>query len=75
MAKGGHDVPPEKVIARRSRSFDEFPWFFWSADKAWVFDNSGAEPKLVAEKELEGVAAYSEELLAELREGILRPRF
>lgn len=48
VAKGGHDVPADKVAARRARSFEQFSWFFWQADQAWVFDNSGAEPKLVA---------------------------
>lgn len=50
VAKGGHDVPPEKVRQRRERSFDQMPWFFWQADRAWIFDNSGTEPELVAQR-------------------------
>ena len=73
VAKGGHDVPADKVAARRTRSFEEFPWFFWQADQAWVFDNSGAEPKLVAGKENENSAWYSEALAPELREQIAVP--
>jgi predicted ABC-type ATPase len=48
VAKGGHDVSEDKVRARRERSFDQMPWFFWQADRAWMFDNSDSEPDLVA---------------------------
>jgi predicted ABC-type ATPase len=73
VAKGGHDVPAEKVAARRSRSFAEFPWFFWEADRALVFDNSGAELMLVAWKEQMGLAEISANLIPELHTGIARP--
>jgi predicted ABC-type ATPase len=48
VAKGGHDVPEEKVRARRERSFEQLKWFYRQANRAWIFDNSGAEPDLVA---------------------------
>ncbi|WP_114950753.1 AAA family ATPase [Sphingosinicella terrae] len=70
VAKGGHDVPLDKAASRRGRSFGEFPWFFWMADQAWVFDNSGAEPKLVAGKEGPSAAVLSESLHEQLRGGI-----
>jgi predicted ABC-type ATPase len=73
VAKGGHDVPADKVAARRARSFSEFPWFFWRADQAWVFDNSGAEPKLVAWRDGESRVFLSGALLDELRDGICDP--
>ncbi|MGZ8285953.1 MAG: AAA family ATPase [Allosphingosinicella sp.] len=72
VAKGGHDVPADKVAARRARSFTQFPWFFWEADQAWVYDNSASEPKLVASKDQIGVAALGEDLLPELRAGVMR---
>lgn len=50
VAKGGHDVPADKVAARRIRSFQQLRWFFDAADRAWVFDNSLSEPQLVARK-------------------------
>jgi predicted ABC-type ATPase len=50
VAKGGHDVPSDKVVSRRARSFEQLPWFFWQADRAWIFDNSGDEPELVASR-------------------------
>ena len=50
VAKGGHDVPPDKVKERRKRSFEQMPWFFWKADCAWIFDNSAVEPSLVAQQ-------------------------
>lgn len=50
VAKGGHDVPPDKVRDRRERSFDQMAWFFLQADRAWIFDNSGSAPELVASR-------------------------
>ena len=50
VAKGGHDVPEERVWARYVRSLAQLPWFFRRADRAWVFDNSGATPRLISEK-------------------------
>jgi predicted ABC-type ATPase len=70
VAKGGHNVPADKVASRRGRSLEEFAWFFWAADQAWIFDNSGAEPKLVAGKDSKNSAWYSSVLLPELREGL-----
>jgi predicted ABC-type ATPase len=72
VAQGGHDVPADKVEARRIRSFGEFPWFFWEAHWAAVFDNSGSELKLVASKEQMGVAEISGALAPELHDGIMR---
>lgn len=51
VAKGGHDVPPDKVRDRRVRSFEQAGWFFWQADRAWLFDNSGGEPVLVGRRD------------------------
>jgi len=50
VAKGGHDVPKDKVRERRERSFDQLSWFFAASDAACIFDNSGAEPELVGRK-------------------------
>lgn len=59
VAKGGHDVPPGKVEARRTRSFAQLRWFFDRADRAWVFDNSLSEPQLVARKADERITIRS----------------
>lgn len=50
VAKGGHDVPEDKIRERRLRSLEQLSWFFDQADMADIFDNSGAEPTLVASK-------------------------
>jgi predicted ABC-type ATPase len=54
VAKGGHDVPPDKIRERYGRSLKQLPWFLAQADKALVFDNSedapNATPRLIAEK-------------------------
>jgi predicted ABC-type ATPase len=48
VAEGGHDVPPDKVGSRRTRSFDQFVWFARHVDECLVFNNSTGEPELVA---------------------------
>lgn len=49
VAEGGHDVPTQKIIDRRLRSFRELAWFVRHVDQCHVFDNSTTEPALVAE--------------------------
>jgi predicted ABC-type ATPase len=75
VTKGGHDVPADKVRERRKRSFEQMPWFFWQADRAWIFDNSGGETELVAhrnESDMPIAYNYNDGLLAELVTGLER---
>jgi predicted ABC-type ATPase len=50
VAKGGHNVPKNKIIERRERSLQQLPWFLERAEQAWLFDNSGASPRLIGTK-------------------------
>lgn len=50
VSEGGHDVPRAKIIQRYGKSLRQLPWFLDQADRAWIYDNSGAKPKLIAEK-------------------------
>jgi predicted ABC-type ATPase len=50
VARGGHDVPEDKIRERRQRSFEQLPWFLEQADLALIFDNSGSNPQLVGQK-------------------------
>ena len=50
VLKGGHSVPEDKILSRYARSLDQLPWFLDQADQAWLFDNSGAAPRLIGEK-------------------------
>jgi predicted ABC-type ATPase len=50
VAEGGHDVPTEKVIGRRQRSFEQLAWFSGEADACYIYDNSTGEPELLASK-------------------------
>jgi predicted ABC-type ATPase len=63
VKKGGHSVPEEKIRARYARSLEQLHWFLDQADRAWVFDNSGAEPDLIAEK-LDGTVALAQNALS-----------
>jgi predicted ABC-type ATPase len=50
VAKGGHDVPTDKIVERRARSLAQLPWFLRQSDDAWLFDNSGESPQLIGSK-------------------------
>jgi predicted ABC-type ATPase len=50
VAKGGHNVPTDRIIERRERSLAQLPWFLAQADNAWLFDNSGEKPQLIGTK-------------------------
>jgi predicted ABC-type ATPase len=50
VAKGGHAVSERKIVDRYSRSLAQLPWFLEQANQASIFDNSGAEPTLIAQK-------------------------
>lgn len=51
VSGGGHDVPPEKIKKRWPRSFKMMPWFWRTADLAFLFFNGSPEsPIRLAEK-------------------------
>lgn len=60
VKRGGHNVPEDKIVGRRLRSFQQLTWFFKEASKAYIFDNSDAEPKLVFTKEENSMTKYHE---------------
>ncbi|MDG2515079.1 AAA family ATPase [Sphingobium yanoikuyae] len=72
VAKGGHDVPADKVRSRRERSFEQLSCFFYQADRAWVYDNSGAELELVAQKG-DGKVRVKADAIPELLKALLPP--
>jgi len=51
QARGGHFVPDEKVRTRYERSLDLLPAAIAVSDRAFLFDNSGDAPELVAESQ------------------------
>ena len=56
VVEGGHDVPTDRVLARRIRSHAAFGWFAARAHRGLLIDNTGGPdlaidgPVLVAEK-------------------------
>src|SRR6266481_4202618 len=62
VKKGGHGVPEDKILERHARSLEQMPWFLEQADQAWLYDNSGASPKLIAEKHA-GMVTLDEDAL------------
>jgi len=50
VERGGHAVPERKIVERYWRSLEQLPWFMSQADEARIYDNSGAEPVLIAAK-------------------------
>jgi predicted ABC-type ATPase len=59
VSEGGHDVPVDKVIARRRRSFEQLCWFLKHIDKCYIFDNSDGTPDLIAEWFGAGLNCYA----------------
>ncbi|MFD2428943.1 AAA family ATPase [Sphingobium scionense] len=55
VVEGGHDVPADKVMARRARSFEQLAWFVQHVDDCYIYDNSTGEPALLAQKAEGGV--------------------
>lgn len=51
VAKGGHAVPEDRIVARHERSLSQLPWFLQAADWARIYDNSDAQPRLVGAKQ------------------------
>ncbi len=49
VKEGGHDVPVEKIVSRYHRSLDNLLGAIRMTNRAFIFDNSGAEAILVAE--------------------------
>ncbi len=71
VKRGGHDVPEERVVSRFFRSLSQLPWFLEAAHRAYIFDNSGASPKLVAAKQGDGDIALDPEAPQALRDVLL----
>ncbi|MFZ5670864.1 MAG: AAA family ATPase [Pseudomonadota bacterium] len=69
VAKGGHDVPEARIRDRRKRSFEQLGWFIAHADLAEIYNNSGAEPRLIVQKDRNGVAIYGD-LIEEILEAL-----
>src|SRR3546814_18591711 len=79
VAKGGHDVPEDKVFGRRKRSFEQLQWFLDHADRVDMFDNSGAAPRRIGEQQDDGTIIVDPSapgaLIEELQAGSDRPAF
>lgn len=48
---GGHDVDSNKVKERYARTMNQLLLAIKIADSAYIFDNSGSKPKMIAQKE------------------------
>ena len=51
VKRRGHAVPEAKIRSRHKRSLAQLPWFLKRADLALIYDNSGATPRLVGQKD------------------------
>jgi predicted ABC-type ATPase len=69
VAKGGHHVPTDKIISRRENSLNQLPWFLAEADRAWVYDNSGASMKLTA-KVSDSLVSLVGDVLPEIKQAL-----
>lgn len=69
VKKGGHDVPENKIRERWEKSIRQLPWFLEQADKAFIYDNTGAVPQRIGIKQ-KGKIILSSSAPAPLREAI-----
>lgn len=69
MQKGGHAVPDEKIRSRWFNSLAQFPWFLDHADRAWIYDNSGASPRRIGRKD-DGTVELDESAIPEVIEAV-----
>lgn len=69
VKKGGHTVPEHKILERHAKSLAQLPWFVDQADRAWLYDNSGAQPRRIGEKH-DGTIALDEHALAPIAEAV-----
>lgn len=51
VEQGGHDVDADKIRNRYNRTMDQLFSAIRIADSAYIFDNSGTKPKMIAQKE------------------------
>lgn len=49
VAAGGHPVPTEKIVQRYARCLSLLPAAISASNRAYIFDNSGADLVLLAE--------------------------
>lgn len=68
-AKGGHNVAEEDIRKRYSRSLEQMPWFLDAADRAWIYDNSGAAPRRIAEKR-DGIVTLDDRALQVVKDAV-----
>lgn len=69
VAKGGHAVPFKKIRERRERSLRQLPWFLEQADRAFLYDNSGAKPRTMGTKE-NGLLKLDPDALPEIKSAV-----
>lgn len=75
VAEGGHDVPADKVVARRARSFKQLAWFMREVDQCLLFDNSTGEPSLIGELLERGVPYFHGKLPDDLKRILAKAGF
>ena len=69
VAKGGHAVPEGRIRARYVRSLEQLPWFLDQADRGWLFDNSGASPYLMGQKQ-DGIITLDSKVLRAVADSV-----
>ena len=62
VAKGGHDVPQDKIVSRYHRGIALLPKAIEIADTARIWNNSFKQPLFLAEKRMDGeIIIYEQE--------------
>ena len=61
VSRGGHSVPPDKIISRWNRSLGQLRAAIRLSHRAYLFDNSGKTHRLVAEFENDRIVLLADQ--------------
>lgn len=69
---GGHDVPRDKIVSRYARSLENLYEAIRRCNRAYIWDNSGPEPVLLAEVEEDQLELKVDSVPAWFHEAVLK---
>jgi predicted ABC-type ATPase len=62
LQSGGHDVPPDKIRSRYSKSLANIPEFIALCDVCHIYDNTGQEPKRIFKKKRNEITFWTTQI-------------
>jgi len=66
VARGGHAVPRDRIVARWYRSLDNAAWFLSRVSRFWIYDNSDSDPDIAPKLLAVGGRGFCDSLASEI---------